>query len=173
MAKPEEKVETQSPAAKPEEGHKPIAGIPRKMLSSLSISAPLEIKRINPLENREVEQLTQERLEELWKQLAENYKDDEKFHSLIADKQVELKNNNLFNIKVPNIYYDKLFHNYQEPILTFMHEATSNEALSYKVVVQVEQHEAKIYLPREKFDAMASRNSSMYSLRKLFPDIDF
>ncbi len=120
-----------------------------------------------------MEQLTQQRLEELWKDLAEKYKSDEKFYELVADKSVELKNNNLFNIITSNIYYDTLFRNYQNRIQQFLHQATGNEALTYKVVVEVQQQEAKAYMPREKFDEMAHRNPAMYSLRKLFPDIDF
>ena len=117
--------------------------------------------------------LTQERLEELWKELIERSRDDEKLYELLADKKVELKNNNLFTIQVPNLYFDSLFRNYQTEILGFLREKTSNEALNYKAVVMVEQVERKAYMPREKFEAMVKVNPSMLTLRKIFPDIDF
>ena len=87
--------------------------------------------------------------------------------------KVELKNNNLFTIQVPNLYFDSLFRNYQTEILGFLREKTSNEALNYKAVVVVEQVERKAYMPREKFEAMVKVNPSMLTLRKIFPDIDF
>lgn len=120
-----------------------------------------------------MEQLTQERLEELWAKLVESSKDDEKFHDLIADKKVELKNNNLFHIQVPNLLLDNYLREYQTRILGFLREATNNESLMYKAVVVVENVAVKAYLPRDKFDEMVQRNPAMLSLRKLFPDIDF
>ncbi len=118
-------------------------------------------------------QLTQEKLEELWAKLIEECKDDEKLHDLIADKKVELKNNNLFHILVPNMLLDNSLREYQTRILGFLRDATNNESLQYKAAVVVENVAVKAYLPRDKFDEMAQRNPAMLSLRKLFPDIDF
>ncbi len=143
------------------------------MLSSVSISAPHEIKPIRSLDSMEVEQLTQEKLETYWRQLLQENANDQKFQELLADKKVELHNNNLFYIKVPNIYFDTLLREFQERICSFFRKATNNEVLQYKVAVDVEQREVKAYMPREKFDEMAQRNPSMHTLRKLFPDIDF
>lgn len=151
----------------------PIAGIPTQRLTSISINTNIDIKPLASLESREVEQLTQGRLEELWQQLVENSKDDEKFHDLIADKKVVLKNNNLFHIQVPNLLLDNYLREYQTRILGFLRDATSNDSLQYKAVVVVENVTVKAYLPRDKFDEMAQRNPAMLSLRKLFPDIDF
>ena len=152
---------------------KPVAGIPTHRLTSISINASLDIKPLTTLENREVEQLTQERLEELWEKLVESSKDDEKFHDLIADKKVVLKSNNLFHIQVPNLLLDNHLREYQTRILGFLREATNNDSLQYKAVVVVENVAVKAYLPRDKFDEMVQRNSAMLALRKLFPDIDF
>ena len=148
-------------------------GIPTHRLTNISINSTLDVKPLVNLENREVEQLTQERLEELWAKLVESSKDDEKFHDLIADKKVELKNNNLFHIQVPNLLLDNYLREYQTRILGFLREATNNESLMYKAVVVVENVAVKAYLPRDKFDEMVQRNPAMISLRKLFPDIDF
>ncbi len=152
---------------------KTVSGLPHRRFTSFSISDPGEIKPIVSLEKREAEMLTQEKLEELWKELIERSRDDEKLYELLADKKVELKNNNLFTIQVPNLYFDSLFRNYQTEILGFLREKTSNEALNYKAVVVVEQVERKAYMPREKFEAMVKVNPSMLTLRKIFPDIDF
>ena len=148
-------------------------GIPTQRLTSISINTSLNVQAITPVETREVEQLTQERLEELWAELVESAKDDEKFHDLIADKKVVLKNNNLINIQVPNLLLDNYLREYQTRILGFLRNATNNESLQYKAVVVVENVAVKAYLPRDKFDEMAQRNPAMLSLRKLFPDIDF
>jgi len=137
------------------------------------VSAPVNVEPVRSLESVEVEQLTQEHLEAYWNQLLQEQADDEKFVALLADKKVELQNNNLFLIKVPNIYFDTLIREFQERINSFFRKATNNEALQYKVAVEVLQRESVAYMPREKFDAMAQRNPAMYSLRKLFPDIDF
>ena len=152
---------------------KPMRGLPHGVLSSVSISGPIEMKPVRGLEVREVEELTQKRLEELWGELAESCKDEPKLYELLCDKRVELKNNNLFNVWVPNLYLDNVFRQYQDRILSFLREHTGNDALLYKVVVEVEKHETQAYMPREKFDEMAKRNPEMYKLRKLFPDIDF
>ncbi len=159
--------EPQAPA------HKPLSGLPHRSFSSISISPTEVIKPIQSLENNEIEPLTQERLEELWHKLIENCKDDDKMHELIADKKVVLKSNNLFQIQVPNLYFDTQLRNYQTQILSFLRNATGNDALKYEATVVVEQTKARAYLPREKFDEMSSRNPSMLTLRKLFPDIDF
>lgn len=117
--------------------------------------------------------LTQERLEQLWKELVERSKGDEKLYELLADKKVELKNNNLFTIQVANLYFESVLRNYQSRILGFLREKTGNESLNYKVVVLVEHTEHKAYLPNEKFAELLKQNPAMLSLRKLFPDIDF
>ncbi|MBO4307673.1 MAG: hypothetical protein J5848_05100 [Bacteroidales bacterium] len=152
---------------------KPMRGLPHGILSSVSISGPIDIKSVKGLETRKVEELTQKRLEELWEELAANSKDEPKLYELLCDKRVELKNNNLFNVWVPNLYLDNVFRQYQDKILSFLRGRTGNEALLYKVVVEVEKRETQAYMPREKFDEMAKRNPEMYKLRKLFPDIDF
>ena len=150
-----------------------MGGIPHRRFSSISISVEQETGPIRSLESREAEVLTQERLEELWKELCEHSKDNEKLYELICDKKVELKNNNLFTIQVPNLYFDSLLKNYQTEILGYLREATNNEVLNYKAVVVVEHVERKAYMPREKFEEMVKVNPSMLTLRKLFPDIDF
>lgn len=150
-----------------------MSGIPNRSFSSISINPTEVIKPINSLEKREIEPLTQERLEELWGNLIDSCKDDDKMHELIADKKVVLKSNNLFQIQVPNLYFDTQLRNYQTRMLSFLREATGNEALKYEATVVVEQTKARAYLPREKFDEMAARNPSMLTLRKIFPDIDF
>ena len=48
---------------------KTVSGLPHRRFTSFSISDPGEIKPIVSLEKREAEMLTQERLEELWKEL--------------------------------------------------------------------------------------------------------
>ncbi len=148
-------------------------GIPRRVVSSVSISAPQEVARVVGLESREVEQLTQEGLEKHWKELADSCKDDEKLSSLLEGRAVELKNNNLYMVKVPNLYFDTLLKPYQTRINEFMRRATNNEALQYKLLVEVEEREALHYLPNEKFEELLAVNPSMLTLRKLFPDFDF
>ena len=150
-----------------------FAGIPQHRFTTISINAPTEVKAVKSLENRTVEQLTQERLEELWNELVTRNQDDEKFCNLLADKKVELKNNNLFNIQVSNYYFDSQFREYQGRILGFLREMTGNESLRFNVAIVSEHVEHKAYLPREKFDEMVKVNPAMLSLRKLFPDIDF
>lgn len=152
---------------------RPVAGIPNISLSGINISAQQNIKPIKPLENREIEQLTQERLEQLWQQLVEQSKDDQELFELINGKVVELKNNNLFHIQVPNLLLDGKLRKYQTCILGFLREQTGNDMLQYKAVVVVPTVAVKAYLPREKFEEMAQRNPAMYALRKIFPDIDF
>ena len=150
-----------------------VAGIPRAHFTSISVSAQQTAPTIESLEQREAETLTQERLDELWHDLVEKSKSDPKFHELIADKEVELKNNNLFHIKVPNLYFDTLLQPYQMTILDHIRSATGNDMISYKVAVVFEKTQKKAYLPNEKFEEMASRNHAMYTLRQLFPVIDF
>ena len=171
VAPPVEQHKDAGQAAAPEV--KTVNGIPHRRFTSISISEQPEVGPIRSLESREAEVLTQERLEELWKELIERSKGDEKLYELLVDKKIELKNNNLFTIQVTNLYFDSLFKNYQTDILGFLREATNNEALMYKVVVVVEHVEHKAYLPREKFEEMVKVNPSMLTLRKLFPDIDF
>ena len=131
------------------------------------------MKPVRSLESREMMQLTQESLEALWKEMAESFKDDAKLYELVADKRVELKNNNLFHIEVPNLFFDSQLKAHQTRILGFLREKTGNEALLFKAVVVVEQVERRAYLPNEKFDELVKVNPAILSLRKLFPDIDF
>ena len=166
---PQQNAEPESKLVKPDV----TAGIPHRRFTSVSLSDMPEVKPPTPIENREVEKLTQERLAELWRRLVDNCKDDEALHSLLADKEVELKNNNLFFIYVPNLYLDSQLSKHQRRILDFLRGETGNEALNYKAVVRVEHVERKAYLPRDKFDEMAAKNPSMYTLRQMFTDIDF
>lgn len=160
--------------AQPQEEAKPSQlGIPQRRFTSISISDVQQNKPLVSLENREMETLTQQRLEDLWNELLVKYQDDDKFCALLADKKVELKSQNLFTIQVPNLFFDSQFRDYQGRILEFLREMTGNEALQFKVVVVVEQVEKRAYMPREKFDELLKVNPAILSLRKLFPDIDF
>ena len=62
---------------------KTVSGLPHRRFTSFSISDPGEIKPIISLEKREAEMLTQERLEELWKELMY-------FDSLFRNYQTEI-----------------------------------------------------------------------------------
>jgi hypothetical protein len=147
-------------------------GIPQTRLTSISISAPQPIRSVTGTDVREIEQLTQERLEEVWAQLIEKIQENKELYDLIADKKVELKSNNLFHIQVPNLYLDTQLQKYKMQILEFIRKETGNEQIMFKAVVVTEHVERKAYLPNEKFEEMLKRNPSMLTLRKLFPDID-
>ena len=113
-------------------------------------------------------------MEELWQQTVEHFKDDATLHDMLADKKVELKNNNLFNILVNNLYFDTVLKPYQVKILSFLRQQTHNEQLQYKLVLNVDEKQEKvIYQPREKFEEMLKRNPAMLELRKIFQNIDF
>lgn len=174
---PVPKTEDSTPLEKttlpPAQQSKAHVGLPTARLTSISISSPHDVKPVLNTEPVKAEPLTQERLETYWKQLLESCKGDEELYGLINDKVIELKDENLFNIQVPNLYYDTLLQPYQLRILDFLRKASGVEMLQYRVVVAFEKTERKAYLPSEKFEEMASRNPSMLSLRKLFPDIDF
>ncbi len=124
--------------------------------------------------HREAEQLTQQRLEELWAQLAAHFKDDAVLYDLVADKKVELNNNNSFFILVSNLYLDTVLKPHQMKILTYLRQQTCNEQLQYKLKLDgSEKQERVIYQPRDKFEEMAKKNPAMLELRKIFPNIDF
>lgn len=158
----------------PSAQHRVAGGIPSRSFTSVSLTSAETVKPVVSLEEREAEQLTQERLEELWQRLVEESKDDAKLHELIADKHVVLKNNNLFHIEVSNMRFDTLLRDYQDRILAPLRAETHNEALCFKAVVVVDQEVRTVaYLPRDKFDRMVEINPAILQLRKLFPDIDF
>jgi len=121
----------------------------------------------------EAEQLTQQRLEELWNKLIDKHKGDETLYELIHDKKVKLVNNNLFNIIVSNMLLDSNLRRYQGAILSFMREQTGNENLKFDTEVQMVQMEAMTYLPDEKYKEMTAINPALQEFRKLFKDIDF
>lgn len=140
----------------------------------MSISSATPVKRFDINQIKEPEQLTQTRLEELWGQLIDHLKDDPVVHELLADKRVELKNNNLFHIVVNNLYFDTLLKPHQMKILSFLRQQTNNEQLQYKLILDESvKQETVAYQPREKFEEMSKRNPAMLELRKIFQNIDF
>lgn len=163
----------QQPRANSQEPTAIKGGIPRRSFSGVSIALAYDDSPVEDLSERTVEKLTQERLEELWKELAESCTDDEDMHSLIADKKVVATDENSFDIRVPNIYLDTKLRRFQDRILGFLRSKTGNDALKYKVSVETEKREAVAYMPKEKYEAMLQVNPAMMKLRKLFPDIDF
>jgi len=151
-----------------------MSGIPHRGFTSVSISAATPTQRFDFNQHKEAEQLTQERLEELWGQLIDHFKDDDVVHELLADKHVELKNNNLFHILVNNLYFDTLLKPHQVKILAFLRQQTNNEQLQYKLILDgSEKQETVVYQPRDKFEDMSKRNPAMLELRKIFQNIDF
>lgn len=126
-----------------------------------------------PLVKRKAESLTQQRLEELWNMLIENSKEDEKLTELLADKKLEVVDDNHFRIWVNNLYFTSVFRQYQTLILRFLREQTANENLVFTVqLVPQDQQEWKPYTARDKYEFMVERNPSLTTLRELFPDID-
>ena len=151
---------------------KTLKGIPRTVLLSESINEPHVLPDIKIGVTRVVEVLTQERLEQLWKQLADKHRDNAALLSLIEDKRVELIDNNTFAVWVPNIVLENDLRKYQDLILSFLREQTGNEVLQYRVQVKMQKREIKPFSAQEKYDYMLKRNPDMAKLRKLFPDID-
>ncbi|MCR4829472.1 MAG: hypothetical protein K5864_08425 [Bacteroidales bacterium] len=125
-------------------------------------------------QKRKAENLTQERLEELWKKLIARSKDDDKLLELLNDKKLQVDSDNSFTIFVTNSYLTAYFAQYQKTILTFLRGELANDDIRYDVkVVEDENHELKLYLPNEKYEDMAKRNPSLVTLRRVFKDIDF
>lgn len=118
-------------------------------------------------------ELTQEVLERMWKKMIEDKSSNPELVTLVADRKLEVKDGNNFNIKVNNTYFETQFRPFQTEVLNYLREKCQNQSIGCKVVVEMERRKQTLYMPREKYDAMKEKNPALMELRKLFEEIDF
>ena len=118
--------------------------------------------------------LTEERLQEAWKALLEEWemtKPD--LFSVLNGRTVKLAENNMFTIEATNSNFEWDLRPIQTSMLEFLRAHLSCPALQCRVVVHVEQRESKVYQPNEKYETMLQINPELAKLRKVFTELDY
>ena len=117
----------------------------------------------------DVEPLTQERLEALWKEAGEalNLKE------LLSEAKVTLTEHNNFDIEAQNTIFSNNFKPHKLEVIEWLRAKTGLKMLDARVHVRYVEKDDVPYSPEEKYAAMQARNPHIFELRKLFPLIDY
>ena len=128
-----------------------------------------EEKKNEPIE------LTQESLETLWKEYAAVRKlTNMEIFSLMNEKKIRLVDSQNFEVVVNNDLYSNRFKQYKTEIVTDLRERSGIPELNFTVKVEsvFDNAEAKLYIPKDKYNAMVKINPAIENLRQtMFQDI--
>lgn len=143
-----------------------------RLMGSVSIKASVSPSAVPPktvAPQQHEEPLTQEKLKKCWDRLLDN----EAYTQLLKGKRVELTGPNTFNIIANNNVFELELKDYKVQILEQLRTWTGVKELTCKVEVRSEQYAAKLYQPKDKYDAMVQDNPTLGKFRELFQDIDY
>lgn len=115
--------------------------------------------------------LTQERLQKAWEVLLDDC-EDERLARLLREPKIRLEDENAVVLTVNNGIFEHGFRKYQTQVMGELRERLGCKDIVCRVQVEAEEHVAKIFSARDKFEAMRQANKNMDLMRKLFGDID-
>lgn len=122
---------------------------------------------------KEIQPLTQEWLEELWKNYAEEHKENATLYNVMHDRRLEIRDQNNFDVFVPNLFLQTELEPFKVELLNHLRKVSGHQLLQLKLVVELGKKEQRAYSPQEKFEAMTKSNPKLIKLKRLFPEIDF
>lgn len=123
---------------------------------------------------KESQPITQERLQEAWDQLLESWStaSPEKY-DVLRGHEVKLEDNDTFAIMATNRNFVRDLRPIQTAMLEYLRKQLACVNLQCRVEVHVEEQEAKVYQPSEKYEAMLKEHPQLALLRKHFAEIDY
>lgn len=119
----------------------------------------------------EVKELTQEILENYWREVYEA-SDDAKLRLLMENKSLELREHGLFYIIADNSLFETEFKPYLVQVLQQLRHKTQMPLLNCKVIVHLPEKQAMLYNANEKYAELLRRNPNLANMRELFQEID-
>ena len=122
-----------------------------------------------PVLRTDARPLTQERLEEVWRQAGEALG----IAPLLGDATVQLEEHNNFTVVAENTFFSQDFRPRKTEVLEWIRKETGLSMIDCRVVVRYVEKDAKPSRPDDKYADMLTRNPHLASLRKLFPNLDY
>lgn len=118
----------------------------------------------------DVKPLTQEALEDYWKQTADTLG----LAELMSGATVRLgEKTGVFEIDAQNTWFHDDFKQHKYDVLGQMRALSGMPMLDCKVNPKFVESEELTYSPDKKYNAMLERNRDLMALRRLFPNIDY
>lgn len=141
---------------------------------SISIKMKPVAVPVRPSAQKEALPLTQERLQEAWDSLLEQWESTKPaMYTVLRGHAVRLEEKNQFVIEAANSNFERDLRPVQTPMLEVLRSYLSCPELQCRVVVHVEQRDIKVYQPNEKYEAMLQTNPALAKMRMVFGDIDY
>jgi len=119
------------------------------------------------------QQVTQEQLEESWKEYAEGYKSNEpRIYSTLVAYQPILTENSKIDFSVSNQLQEEMINNIRINLLTYLKKSLNNYSLDIVTAITEKVESNKLYTSEDKFDHMAKKNPELLKLKQQF-NLDF
>ena len=149
-----------------------------KRISGLSISG-IRAKREHEIRNQEViadtievniNPFTQEELERLWEQYAQNLlkKGRPILSSNLTLSKPQMTGDQGIQYTLPNHSMKKELDMEREPLMRFLRKALNNTEISLEILVSEGEAKKYAYTPQEKYEKLKSKNPDLDLLRKTF-----
>lgn len=153
----------------------PTATVARIPLGKSLLSGGVSIKQMAattaeiPVLQKEVEPLTQERVEVLWQQVGEALG----IADLTASAKPELQEHSHILLHAQTTLFSNDFKPHKMDVVQWLREQTGLRMLDCSVKVRYVEKDALPYSPDDKYQYMLKQNPNLAMLRQLFPQIDY
>ncbi len=115
------------------------------------------------------EDFTDERLQEVWKDVATLFIKDKNFYTTLTKRIPRLLENYSIELVVDNKIQEEEVKEHLQQILPLLRKELNNYSISFSIKVNEKPGNDKLYTPQDKFNAMAEKNPA---LRKLKDQLD-
>lgn len=140
------------------------------LAGSISIKDVAKVVVEQPKLDAEVKHLTQEDLERIWQETAEELN----LQNLMKDGVVKLSEKiGVFEVEAQTTWFHDDFKPHKLEVLTAMRRKANMPMLDCKVNPLFVDKDEIIYSPEQKYNAMLEHNHDLMSLRRMFPNIDY
>lgn len=142
--------------------------------NSIRITPPVHHEKPPIAQPTEGDPLTQDSLQQYWNTLIGDLQESNKaLHDLLANRTIEYKDNDLFDIVADSSYFEEEFRPHRVAVLERLRHMSRRPNVNCQVRVEYVETEYAAYIPRDKYEVMQATNPQIASFRVVFPEIDF
>lgn len=172
----EPKVQSEQQSPKPSSPSKSITTIPgTTSIKGMQARKKVEIEeKEEDLSKKPADPFVQDKLNEKWLELANNFASDKNFHFTLKSQKPELKENYLIHFTVDNKIQKKEMDERKMDFLPILREKLNNYKIQLDVGVTEQVKIVKAYTPQEKYNKMVEKNPALKTMKdQLNLEIDY
>ena len=153
---------------------KPAPTMHLHRIGGISIKNGVAAPALPKTEEVPADPVTQEQLEQYWQELlAAMAKDYPKQADILKNGNPKLDGTDHFVITVDSSYQEAEIKPFLTRMLTYLRAKSHRPLLNCEIAIVIIEKKSIIYTPRDKYDAMSTKNHALETFKILFPEVDY